>query len=249
MDALHDRAADGLKLASSPPIDLAVHQTRKTRTMLRSRTWERQSAKWDSLMFAAQRGESESYERLIFELDIWLRRYYACRLPQPAADDARQDTLLAVHARRHSYIPLRPFGAWVAAIARNKWVDRVREAARFSALSPQDEVSIADHSDAIISAIVIDDLLGRLKPAQARAIRLVKLEGASIESASNTTGQSAALIKVNIHRGLKELAAFVAYDAELLKKSAKVMPRSRLTNVKRREIAIDLCCAAHVARS
>jgi hypothetical protein len=43
-------------------------------------------------------------------------------------------------------------------------------------------------------------------------IRLVKLQGLSIEDASSVTGQSAALVKVNVHRGLKKLSALVAND-------------------------------------
>jgi RNA polymerase sigma-70 factor (ECF subfamily) len=163
-------------------------------------------------MIAAQAGEKQAYEQLLRELDVWLRRYYARRLPGPAAEDARQDALLAIHAKRHTYAPSRPFGAWVTAIARYKWIDRVRDAARFVTLSLHDEMPIEDHGEAAISAAAVDDLLGRLKPAQARVIRLVKLNGLSIEGASGATGQSAALVKINIHRGLKKLAALVACD-------------------------------------
>jgi hypothetical protein len=41
----------------------------------------------------------------------------------------------------------------------------------------------------------------------------VKLDGVSIEDASGATGQSTALVKVNIYRRLKKLAALVAGDA------------------------------------
>jgi DNA-directed RNA polymerase specialized sigma24 family protein len=36
------------------------------------------------------------------------------------------------------------------------------------------------------------------------------LQGFSIKGASGVTGQSASLVKVNIHRGLKKLAALAA---------------------------------------
>jgi RNA polymerase sigma-70 factor (ECF subfamily) len=160
-------------------------------------------------MVAAQAGDNRAYEQLLRELDAWLRRYYARRLPHPAAEDARQDALLAIHAKRHTYAPSRPFGAWVTAIARYKWIDRVREASRFATLSLDDDVPIEDHEEAAISAATVDNLLGRLKPAQASVIRLVKLNGLSIARASGATGQSAALVKINIHRGLKKLAEFV----------------------------------------
>jgi RNA polymerase sigma factor (sigma-70 family) len=176
----------------------------------RSESWRRRSEKWRSLMVAAQRGESRAYEQLLRELDAWLRRYYARRLPAAAAEDARQDALFAVHLKRHTYAPSRPFGPWVAAIARYKWIDHVRAASRFVALSLHDEIPTEDPGEAAISAVAMDDLLKRLKPAQARVIRLVKLQGVSIEGASDATGQSASLVKVNIHRGLKKLAAIAA---------------------------------------
>lgn len=182
------------------------------RTALGSRDWKQRSARWRCLMVAAQAGERHAYERLLGELDAWLRRYYARRLPHPAADDARQNALLAIHAARHTYMPSRPFGPWVATIARYKWIDHLRDATRFATLSLSDEVPINDHSEAAISTVVVDDLLRRLKPAQARVIRLVKLRGVSIKTAASATGQSAALVKVNIHRGLKKLAALAVCD-------------------------------------
>jgi len=180
---------------------------------LRYATWEGRSQRWRRLMIAAQGGESQAYERLLRELDAWLRRYYARRLSGPAAEDARQDALLAIHATRHTYEPSRPFGPWVAAIARYKWIDSLRDATRFEAVSLDDEIPMEDHGEAVISAKVMNDLLSRLKPAQATVIRLVKLDGVSIEDASDATGQSAALVKVNIHRGLNKLMAWVACDA------------------------------------
>jgi len=111
-------------------------------------------------MVAAQGGESRAYDQLLRELDAWLRRYYGRRLPSPVAEDARQDALLAIHTKRHAYTPSKPFGPWVAAIARYKWIDHIRDASRFASLSLPDEI-----------------------------------------------------MTVNIHRGLKKLAALAAGDA------------------------------------
>jgi RNA polymerase sigma-70 factor (ECF subfamily) len=158
-------------------------------------------------MAAAQTGDSHAYEQLLRELDAWLCRYYARRLPHPAAEDARQDVLLAVHAKRHTYAPSRPFGLWVMAIARYKWIDRIRDASRYSAVPLNEDIAVEDHGGAALSAAALDHLLGRLKPAQESVIRLVKLNGVSIARASGATGQSASLVKINIHRGLKKLAA------------------------------------------
>jgi RNA polymerase sigma factor (sigma-70 family) len=180
------------------------------RTAVERESWSGCSERWGCLMVKAQAGDSQAYEQLLRELDKWLCRYYARRLPHPAAEDARQDTLLAIHAKRHTYVPSRPFGAWVFAIARYKWIDRIRDASRYATLSPDEEIAVEDHGGAAISAATLDHLLRRLKPAQECVIRLVKLRGLSIASASGATGQSASLVKINIHRGLKKLAAMVS---------------------------------------
>jgi DNA-directed RNA polymerase specialized sigma24 family protein len=77
-----------------------------------------------------------------------------------------------------------------------------------------DDLSVGDHESAITSATVLTALLGELKPAQAEAIRLVKLSGLSIEETALRTGQSASLVKVNIHRGLARLARRLAPEIE-----------------------------------
>jgi RNA polymerase sigma factor (sigma-70 family) len=186
-----------------------VRSQRRTK-LVHSENLDECSDRWGRLMIAARAGDSQAYERLLRELDGWLRSYYARRLPYPAAEDARQEALLAIHSKRHTYAASRSFGAWVAAIARYKWVDRVRDASRYSAVSLDEEIPIEDHGGAAISAATLDRLLRRLNPAQESAIRLVKLKGFSIARASGATGQSASLVKVNIHRGLKKLATLIS---------------------------------------
>lgn len=166
---------------------------------------------WGPLMVAAQGGDGTAYRRLLDETRTWLERYYRRRLPAASLDDAIQDALLAIHAKRHTYDGARPFGPWLAAIARYKWIDRLRSATthRTEMLPDGDIVPDAmittDTGSAVISATVLGGLLATLKPAQAAVIRLVKLQGLSIDEAAALTGQSAALVKVNIHRGLGRL--------------------------------------------
>jgi RNA polymerase sigma factor (sigma-70 family) len=169
---------------------------------------------WGELMAAAQLGNAGAYTRLLTEVDGWLRRYYARRLPVSMVEDAAQDTLLTLHARRHTYEPGRPFKPWLAGIARYKWIDRLRALDRDPAVSCAEDISedipIDDHGPAIVSAVLLGKLLSRLKPAQSEVIRLVKLDGLSVEEASELTGQSVPLVKVNIHRGLAMLSYIVA---------------------------------------
>ena len=172
---------------------------------------------WGRLMEAAQGGNGGSYNRLLNEIQPWLVRYYSRRLPLHMVDDAAQDTLMAIHQKRHTYEPGRPFRAWLAGIARYKWIDRLRAMGRQHTVSINDDIfepSVEGHESAVTSAILLEELLTKLKPAQISVIRLVKLQGFSIEDAAAKTGQSESLVKVNIHRGLAKLVAIVQSAAE-----------------------------------
>jgi RNA polymerase sigma factor (sigma-70 family) len=160
---------------------------------------------WSRLMMAAQKGDGACYRRLLGELRPWLRRYFGARLPPSMVDDAVQDTLVALHEKRNSYDASRPFGPWMVAIARYKWIDRLRALRKFATQPIGDDLAVEDHGAAVQSATTLEKLLADLKPAQAEVIRLVKMYGFSIEEASAKTGQSVSLVKVNIHRGITRM--------------------------------------------
>ncbi|OHT20591.1 sigma-70 family RNA polymerase sigma factor [Edaphosphingomonas haloaromaticamans] len=160
-------------------------------------------------MIAAQNGHRGAYHRLLSEISDWLDRYFSRRLPPGEVDDAVQETLLAVHRRRHTFDPRYPFGAWLAAIAKHKWIDQLRRLGRNPTEQLSDDLSVADHERAVTSASVLASLLEELRPAQAQAILLVKVQGYSIEDASRETGLSASAVKMNIHRGLSRLTALI----------------------------------------
>lgn len=163
---------------------------------------------WGALMAAAQRGHAGAYRRLLGEVRMWLLGFYGRRLPQPQVEDAVQDALISIHDKRHTYDPSRPFKPWLGAIARYKWIDRLRTMQRRSEVLSED-ISVPGHENNVVSATTLSMLLAELSPAQQQAIQLVKVEGLTIEEASQRTGQSASLVKVNIHRGLAKLAVIV----------------------------------------
>jgi RNA polymerase sigma factor (sigma-70 family) len=170
---------------------------------------------WGQLMAAAQTGHAVAYRRLLDEIRHWLKSFYGRRLPPGMVEDAVQETLIAIHQKRHTYDPDRPFRPWLMAVARYKWIDRLRSMSRSRTEELADEIAVEDHESSVMSSVVLTRLMAELKPAQAAAIRLVKLEGFSVEEASARTGQSGALIKVNIHRGLARLASIVQKQANV----------------------------------
>ncbi|MGN6376353.1 MAG: sigma-70 family RNA polymerase sigma factor [Sphingomonas sp.] len=164
---------------------------------------------WTSLMVAAQNGHGGAYRRLLGEMSEWLTRYFQRRLPPGDVDDAVQETLLAVHRRRHTYDPQYPLGPWLAAIAKNKWVDQLRSLARRPVDALPDDMAVGDHEASVVSSSVLASLLDELRPAQAQAILLVKVQGYSVEDASGQIGLSPSAVKMNIHRGLARLTAII----------------------------------------
>jgi RNA polymerase sigma-70 factor (ECF subfamily) len=166
-------------------------------------------AEWGRLMAAAQRGDAGAYRTLLGQLRPWLTSYYRRRLPPGVVDDAVQDAMIAMHEKRHTYDPGRPFAPWIAGIARYKWIDRLRAMPRAVAaeLPPDLADDAPDHGASVVSANVLQALLAQLPPGQAEVIRLTKLLGFSVTEAAERTGQSESLVKVNVHRGLARLAA------------------------------------------
>ncbi len=166
-------------------------------------------------MAAAQGGDAVAYRRLLGEVRPWLVAYYRRRLPPAYVEDSVQEAMIALHDKRRTYDPARPFSAWIAGIARYKWIDRLRAMGRAPLAELPDNLvdEGQNHGDAVLNATVLTQMLTTLKPPQAEAIRLVKLLGLSIEEAAARTGQLESLVKVNIHRGLARLAAAAAQDA------------------------------------
>lgn len=158
----------------------------------------------------AQRGDRSAYAALLHAARDWLLRYFRRRVNPCELDDLVQETLLSVHRKLASFDPGRSFLPWLAAIARYRFVDHLRLAySRAEDELTEEKLPAIDDEGAIAARISLDRLFERLPSAQCRAIELVKIEGHSITEASAATGQSESLIKINIHRGLKRLAALI----------------------------------------
>jgi RNA polymerase sigma factor (sigma-70 family) len=161
------------------------------------------------LMRLAQSGDKQAYAVLLEQTGRWLKRFYAQKIAADAVDDLVQETLISLHNKRASYDPTRPFLPWLAAIARYRWVDRLRQTYRHAASELNDDFGEDSHEDVVGAKISIERLLEQLPAGQAEVIRLVKIDGLSIAEACMKSGQSEPLVKVNIHRGLKRLTALI----------------------------------------
>lgn len=171
------------------------------------------------LWLRAQAGDDAAYRDALGRIAVRLRAYLRRRM-QSLPDDVEdlvQETLLALHLQRGTWEPATPVSAWVVAIARHKLVDLWRRRGRQDALhQPLDEVDEAELTAAPAEGDARRDLavlLESLPEAQRRAILLTKVQGLSVTEAAKRTGATPSAIKVQVHRGLKRLAALVRGDA------------------------------------
>lgn len=167
------------------------------------------------LWVRAQAGDEVAYREALTRLAGLLRGYFGRRLMSlpDEVEDLVQETLLALHLQRGTYDPALPVSAWVHAIARHKLVDLWRRRGRREALhTPLDDVAEAELAAAGSEQPARRDLgvlLDTLPAAQRSAILLMKIEGLTAVEASARCGVSVTALKVQVHRGLKRLAAKV----------------------------------------
>jgi RNA polymerase sigma-70 factor (ECF subfamily) len=163
----------------------------------------------------AQAGDEVAYRDALKRIAARLRQFLRRRMQSTPDDveDLVQETLLALHLRRGSYDRTLPVGGWVFAIARQKLIDlwrrRGRQEALHDPIEDLDEALMPTAHDEGGAQRDLGALLQELPAAQRRAIVLTKIEGLSVAEAAQRTGASASAIKVQVHRGIKRLAALV----------------------------------------
>lgn len=170
-----------------------------------------------AMMLAGLEGDDASYKKLLSRLSAYLRGYFNGQFVRigrsPAdAEDLVQETLIALHTRRHTYDRNQLLTPWVHAIARYRLIDflrRTRRAHLAVQVEDAEDLIAEDESPAVESRLDLEDLLGQLKPKTRQVIQWVKLDGLSVSEAAGRSGMSESAIKVTVHRGLKALAQLV----------------------------------------
>jgi RNA polymerase sigma-70 factor, ECF subfamily len=169
---------------------------------------------WAALMRAAIAGDAAAYRGLLQSLTHSLRAATRRGFAQFGAamndvEDVVQETLLAIHLKRHTWDPSQPLGPWVRAIARHKLIDALRRRGRrievpieavIDFLPADEQRSDLDRQDA-------DKLINELNGRQQAIVRSIGLEGKSIREVAEALGMNEGAVRVALHRGLKALAA------------------------------------------
>jgi RNA polymerase sigma-70 factor (ECF subfamily) len=169
------------------------------------------------LMVQGLEGDPLAYRTFLLELGAVLDGFARRRLlrlgrSDSDAEDIVQETLIAIHSRRHTYDRALPVTAWAHAIARYKLIDYLRANA-----AEAEELRLEDIADtAADGAMPRDQALSLRKiiaalPERFRApITLMKVEGLSVAETASRTGMTKAAVKTNVHRGMKWIARMIA---------------------------------------
>jgi len=172
-------------------------------------------AQWTVLMHAALDGDEAAYRRLLDQLGASLRSTVRSRFARFGAgdidvEDVVQETLLAIHLKRHTWSRGEKLGPWVTAIVRNKLVDVLRRRGRRAEASLEDvidslvdEASAPDEAD---SQRDVQQMLGNLNERQQHIVRCIWLEGRSVRETAAQLAMSEVAVRVALHRSLRMLA-------------------------------------------
>lgn len=169
---------------------------------------------WHSLMLSSLEGDKADYRILLGEVKIWLEAFFRKRVHHDAVDDLVQDTLLAIHNKKQTFDVKREFMPWLVAVARHKWIDRIRKNLRY--IEVELDADFASEIKTETSAKYdVQKLLNALPHKQAQIIEMVKLQELTNEEVAEKLGLSVSAVKVIIHRGIKTMQAKISEVADV----------------------------------
>lgn len=179
-----------------------------------------------ALMRRIQAGETALFSEIVLRYEAALRRVAASRLGQAEwAEDVVQETFLAAYKGRHTFRPDQSFRTWLWTIllnqCRRSWSGQVRQP-RLLTWGDQAEESVSPAiyqaslergGDPPWAALVareranlLEQLLGRLSPVQADALRLRFFGELKFDEIADTMGCSLLTAKNRVKSGLLRLA-------------------------------------------
>src|SRR5260370_13048537 len=169
---------------------------------------------WAQMMHAAIAGNETIYCRLLADIGRLVpatARSAFSRSPFGDADveDVVQETLLAIHLKRHTWDGGLRLAPWVRAIARHKILDEMRRrgAHRFQPIEDFENMLAAPEGEDPHFRSDAEFLMRHLAPRQRDIVRSISLEGQSIAATAARLSMTEVAVRVALHRALKSLGA------------------------------------------
>lgn len=169
---------------------------------------------WSTMMKAAMAGDEGVYRRLLEEIARTVRSmaraaFARARLGDADVEDAVQETLLAIHLKRHTWDPSQRLGPWVNAIARHKIIDAMRRrgARRVEPIEDFEDFLAAPEGEDPHALSDAKRLMETLNPRQRDIVQSISLDGQSISATAARLDMTEVAVRVALHRALKALGA------------------------------------------
>jgi RNA polymerase sigma-70 factor (ECF subfamily) len=161
------------------------------------------------LMRAGIAGDERAYGEFLKRAAILVRGFARRRVAQTGLDteDIGQETLLAIHVKRHTWREDAPILPWLYAIARYKLSDGFRASGRRMRVEMEVAEGFTTIESEALSGRDIARALETLSPGQRAVVAAVSVEGRSIRETAQLRGMSEGAVRVALNRGLTALAA------------------------------------------
>lgn len=164
----------------------------------------------DSLLVeAARRGDRIAFGRLYDRYARMVHGILLARVPLNEVDDLVQDVFLLALPRLHSLRDSSRFGAWLAAIARNRANDYHRQSVDEVEL-PEDLSEVETGGQTVrhapdAEAVAILAVIQTLPETYRETLLLRLVEGMTGPEIAQRTGLTPGSVRVNLHRGMQQL--------------------------------------------
>ncbi len=153
------------------------------------------------LVEAARRGDRAAFGELYTRFARMVHGILLSRGARGDVDDLVQDVFVTAMQRLGTLRDPQVFGAWLAAIARNRASDHRRRAPQTVELT--DEVGRADPDRT--EALEVLAVIRTLPEAYRETLVLRLVEGMTGPEIAARTGLTPASVRVNLHRGMMQL--------------------------------------------
>jgi RNA polymerase sigma-70 factor (ECF subfamily) len=155
----------------------------------------------DRLVEAARMGDRSAFGRLYVRFAPVVHGILLARVPRHEAEDLVHDVFLTALCRLHTLREIAAFPGWLAKIARNRANDHHRR--KVETLNLRDDIAAQDVRDE--EALAALAAIRRLPEAYREPLILRLVEGMTGDEIAQRTGLTAASVRVNLHRGMKQL--------------------------------------------
>jgi RNA polymerase sigma-70 factor (ECF subfamily) len=160
------------------------------------------------LLTRAQGGDEAAYESFLREASEVLRAFLAKRMTSASdrMEDVLQETLLTLHRARHSFLPGRPIGPWLYAIAEHRMIEFYRRRRRIEAVEtstdlPEIAATNGSEPEAEGLGALLWEALLKLPRKQRMIIERLKLQDLSVKEVAVQAGMSESAVKITAFRG------------------------------------------------